>query len=140
MSFDAYPEKDSLVFVWKTAQETNVAGYEGQVTDMSSVDRQFKTVVSQEAGENNQELREHRMTVSLKDAHLIPGRTYAARLQNVDIDGQTQNSPIVTFEVDAQGNPLNIELVPNPVSAQGTISLQNLDLEQVNQVYLGDMT
>ncbi len=135
ISFDAYAEKDSLVFAWKTAQEYNVDEYQGQVSS-NAIWSDFKTVVRKDAEADNNEIRNHRMKVSLKDAQLFPGHTYYARLQNHDIDGQIDNSPLVSFKVDKDGQAYEVELLPNPVSSKWKIGLRNLDIDNVKVAYL----
>jgi hypothetical protein len=121
LSFDAYPQGNSVVAEWTTTNETNNDFF----TLLSSDDGEKWKDLLQIKGAGNSTVRNnYRVT----DTRPLPGLSYY-RLSQTDFDGRTSLSPIVsvTFEGDS-----GLQAWPNPSRGLYSINMQKVLPGQVN--------
>lgn len=114
-AFDAVRNDDVVQLTWRTASETNNAGFHVQRSVNGS---SFADIGYREGAGTTTEAHTYRFT----DRDLPFGaETVAYRLRQVDIDGSTDFSDPVTVELSA---PTAVQLfgsAPNPLVEQGAI-------------------
>jgi hypothetical protein len=116
-SFDAVRNGSSVELQWQTASETNNAGFRVQhETDRGW--RELGFVESKAADGTTTEAQSYRYRVR---QDLEPG-THRFRLKQVDLDGSTSLSDVVSVEVQMK-EALSLGVPsPNPVTGQATLS------------------
>ncbi len=60
-------------------------------------------------------------------------------MESKDWDGSAQFSPLVSFKVNADGFPYDVELVPNPVTSSSKLTLKNIDPTSISTLYLASV-
>lgn len=117
-SFDAAQNGSSVELAWRTASETNNAGFRVQHEADDGTWTELGFVDSKASGGTTTEALSYRFTV---DQTLEPG-THRFRLEQVDLDGSTH--PSKTVEVDVQmDRTLSLNApAPNPTSGQASLS------------------
>jgi len=114
-AFDGAVDGRDVLLTWQTASETNNAGFAVQMQRPEPGDP-WKPLGFVEGAGTTTEAQSYRYRVP----NLAAG-TYAFRLQQVDVDGSTELSPVVTVAV---GVPKAFALhgaYPNPARATATI-------------------
>ena len=102
-----------VVISWKTSSETNNRGFELQRSNNNADWYAVNFVTG--AGESST-IRNYSYT----DKGLAPGQYYY-RLKQVDFDGKSKISPVVTATVSGKGTVSLFQNSPNPFSASTTI-------------------
>jgi hypothetical protein len=104
-SFEAVESQSDVVLTWRTASETNNAGFEVQ----HRIDGPFEAIGFVEGTGTTSEPQEYRF----RHADATPG-THAFRLKQIDVGGATSMSPVVTVSVQPSGAAAVSALQPNP--------------------------
>ncbi len=116
-SFEARADGPAVVLRWRTASETNNAGFtvEGRRADVAEPWRSFGFVVG--AGTTT-EARAYAFRVD----DLAPGR-YRFRLRQTDFDGAFTFGPEVAVAVTVPGRLFLSEVYPNPLNPKARFTL-----------------
>jgi YD repeat-containing protein len=115
-AFNGTVDGRDVLLTWTTASETTNAGFEVQMQAPAGAAAPWETLGFVDGAGTTTEAQAYRYRV--KD---LAGGTYAFRLQQVDVDGSTTLSPMVTVAV---GVPQAFALhgaYPNPSRATATI-------------------
>jgi fibronectin-binding autotransporter adhesin len=110
LQFTATPKGSAVQLAWATASEKNSAHF---LVQRSADGRKFADVVRVEAVGNSSE----RHNYAALDTAPLRGLSYY-RLRQVDTDGSSNFSPVVTINFDAKGETPNLVVYPNPTSGQ----------------------
>jgi hypothetical protein len=114
--FEAQTDEGTVVLSWKTASETNNAGFE--VQHRAAEQEAWGKVGSVEGAGTTDQPQSYRFSV---EADLSSG-THHFRLRQVDIDGTAHLSDVVTVDLQMQ-QPVRLTApAPNPVSGRATLS------------------
>lgn len=114
--FEAQTDEGTVVLSWKTASETNNAGFE--VQHRTAEQEAWGKVGSVEGAGTTDQLQSYRFSV---EEDLSSG-THHFRLRQVDIDGTAHLSDVVTVDLQMQ-QPVRLTApAPNPVSGRATLS------------------
>lgn len=124
-SFSVTREKNNHVVQWQTVNEINNAFFE---VERSANGIQFSSIAQQQSkavqGNSITSLQ-----YSVDDKYPLAGTNYY-RLKQVDKDGKTMYSPIVSIKNSHSANA-SISLFPNPVKSKLNIQLNNLNSADV---------
>ena len=113
--FNARAEDETAVLTWKTASETNNAGF---AVEHKYEDGAFKELTFKEgAGTTDDATRYRYRTASLEVG------THTFRLRQVDLDGSTTYSDSVSVDVALAGTHSVSPVSPNPLHGPGTVSV-----------------
>jgi hypothetical protein len=116
IAFEAVAEGKDVVLTWKTASETNNAGF--RIEHRPSGDGAFAVLGFLDGAGTTTEGQQYRYRAT----DLPPG-TYDFRLKQLDIEGAAQYSPIVEVTVVLQ-TPYRLSAAyPNPVHATAQLEL-----------------
>ena len=116
VSFDAAQTGSSVTLTWKTASETNNAGFRvQQQTERGWTSLGF--VDSKATGGTTTEAQSYRF-----DVEDLSTGTHQFRLKQEDLDGTTSLSDVVSVDLRMQDAVSLSAPAPNPVRQQGTIS------------------
>lgn len=132
-TFDSRVSGEAVILSWKTASETNNAGFEVQHRPDSTAEWEKVGFVSSEAqgGTTNQsQSYKHRIDDLEIGAHSF-------RLRQVDNDGSTSFTDPVRVQVTLDGK-YQLSAYPNPVRRQATVEIAARE-EQKVQVMLYDV-
>ena len=113
-SFAAVQNARDVVLTWRTASETNNAGFEVQ----HRTDGPFRAVGFVEGVGTTSEPQQYRF----RHADASAG-THAFRLKQVDVGGASSLSPVVTVTVQPSGTAAVSALQPNPSTGATTLSV-----------------
>jgi hypothetical protein len=139
---------DAVQLTWTTASETNNAGFRVQRQTEDGAWTQVGFVDSKADGGNTTATQQYRFAV---ENGLAPG-THRFRLEQVDLDGTTHLSDVVSAEVQMQSALELTAPSPNPVTGSATLSfavknstdatltLYNVLGQQVRTLYTGTPT
>ena len=135
-SFDAVGSKDQVDLKWVTASEINSQSFE---VERSTDGSNFKSIASVKAKGSSTSNSSYQIT----DKNLPASSTLYYRLRQVDVDGTTTYSKIVTVAQTGKGKGLKVH--PNPVSNVLTVEYTEGSLFQVinllgQQVLVGKTT
>jgi len=119
--FDVRLDGRDAVLSWQTLSETNNAGFDVQVARSGG----FRTVGLVKGAGTTSEVQQYRYRVS----DLDPG-SYEFRLRQVDLDGSSSLSDVVTVSVGAQSPFVILQHTPNPVRSGQTVRLKYLVAER----------
>lgn len=119
VAFDAILTDGVAHLQWRTASETNNAGFEVQHRSPSG-DRfePLGFVESKVPGGTTTTSRQYRY-----ETEALPAGKHAFRLRQVDTDGSATLSDTIAVQVQL-GSAAQVEVVPNPVRTQATLTLQ----------------
>lgn len=112
LSFDAIGKENTIELDWKTANETDNAGFD--IERRSETEREFSKIGAVPAMDVLLDINNYRFV----DKDVRPGIQYYYRLRQNDFDGKFEYSPIRTARID--GGKLGIQVFPNP--ANGAVS------------------
>ncbi|MFM9952313.1 MAG: T9SS type A sorting domain-containing protein [Saprospiraceae bacterium] len=130
--FSATATKDHILLNWETATELNNAGFEVQRS--SNDGRDFSAIAWIEGAGTTQESK----TYIYKDFDVKPGVRYTYRLMQLDFDGASTASPVVTATLTGDKFIAGAQY-PNPVSTGSILSVPvYLPAETVLQVEVID--
>lgn len=115
--FDAVQNGSTVELRWQTASETNNAGFRVQHQTAQGWEG-LGFVQSKAADGTTSEAQSYRFVV---ERDLEPG-THQFRLNQVDLDGSTTPSRVVSVEVRMDGALSLTSPAPNPASGQATLS------------------
>lgn len=115
--FDAVRSGSSVELTWQTASETNNAGFRVQHQSAEGW-QELGFVESKAVNGSTTEAQSYRFAV---DRDLSAG-THRFRLQQVDLDGSTSLSDVVSVDMQIDGVLTLNPPVPNPASGQATVS------------------
>lgn len=125
-AFDAVRNDDVVELTWRTASETNNAGFHIQ---RAANDAAFTDIGFRAGAGTTTETQTYRFV----DANVpVEAQTLRYRLRQVDVDGSTRFSPVVTVETTVPDAVQLLGSVPNPVSNQAQIRYalpQAMDVE-----------
>lgn len=139
---------DAVQLTWTTASETNNAGFRVQRQTEDGSWTQLGFVDSKADGGSTTATQQYRFAV---ENGLAPG-THRFRLEQVDLDGTTHLSDVVSAEVQMQSALELTAPSPNPVTGSATLSfavknttdatitLYNVLGQQVRTLYTGTPT
>jgi hypothetical protein len=146
-SFEATQSDGAVQLTWTTASETNNAGFRVQHATGEGAWRTLGFVDSKAAGGSTTQAQSYRFAAS----DLAVG-THRFRLEQVDLDGTTHLSDVVTADVEMR-NALRLSApAPHPISgsatlsfavrdaAETTVSLYNVLGQKVRTLYTGTPT
>lgn len=114
--FSATAARDHILLNWETAAELNNAGFEVQRS--SNDGRDFSTIAWIEGAGTTQESK----TYVYKDFDVKPGVRYTYRLMQLDFDGASTASPVVSATLTGD-KFIAGDQYPNPVSTGGLLSV-----------------
>ncbi|MFB6248138.1 MAG: lamin tail domain-containing protein [Salinibacter sp.] len=114
--FSARLDGPDAVLTWRTLSETNNSGFEVQ---HRVGDGTFETVGFREGEGSTTQATSYRFRVADLRAGL-----HDFRLKQIDADGATSLTEVVTVEVTLDGAFTWSRVAPNPVSGTGTLSMQ----------------
>ena len=114
--FDATTDGRAAVLTWRTASETNNAGFAVEHR-RGEQDRWTERAYKEGAGTTTDPQR-----YRLRTAALEPG-THTFRLRQVDLDGSSTYSREVTATIALSGTHRVSAVTPNPVQRRGTVSI-----------------
>jgi hypothetical protein len=106
--FSAIPNADHILLSWETAAELNNAGFEVQRS--SNDGRDFNTIAWVAGAGTSYES----IAYLYKDADVKPGIRYTYRLMQLDFDGASTASPVVTASLKGEKFTAGAQY-PNPV-------------------------
>ncbi|NUO02116.1 MAG: hypothetical protein HUU01_16040, partial [Saprospiraceae bacterium] len=106
--FSATPGRDNILLTWETATELNNAGFEIQ---RSSNDGRDFAAIGWVTGAGTSQTAK---TYSFMDRDVKPGINYAYRLMQLDFDGASSVSPVVTASLKGEKFVIGAQY-PNPV-------------------------
>lgn len=109
ISFDAKAQKHSIELNWATASEVNNMGYNIQ---RSMDGRNFQSIGFVD-GNGNSSVR---IDYDFEDSDVLSGQTYYYRLQQLDYDGQSALSDVVTVSLDDENTRKSFVVYPNPTT------------------------
>jgi len=122
--FSATLDESAAVLTWRTLSEENNSGFEVQhrTPETSS----FETVGFREGQGTTTEETAYRFRV----ADLATGR-HEFRLKQVDMDGSSTLTDVVTVDLGLDGAFTWSKMAPNPISSTGTLSIQVRETQDV---------
>jgi hypothetical protein len=127
-SFDVTADAQNAVLTWKTASETNNAGFEVQ---HATNEGRFQTVGFVEGAGTTQEPQSYRFRVD----DLSPG-THQFRLKQMDLDGTASLSSVRTVTVSMDRSLVFEPIAPNPVSGTASFTFATREAQPVTvEVY-----
>jgi hypothetical protein len=121
--FSATAEGNDGILTWQTASELN--------NDFFSVQRSLDALSWEEIG-----VVDGKGTTSVVQNYQftdenLESNTYYYRLQQFDFDGSSEVSKIESIQISGNSIAKSISMYPNPVNAQGTITMNGLAQEVV---------
>jgi hypothetical protein len=122
--FAARLDGTDAVLTWRTLSETNNSGFE--VQHRAGEEGAFEQVGFREGQGSTSEATAYRFRV----ADLRPG-PHDFRLRQVDVDGSTSLTDVVTVEVALDEAFAWTRVAPNPVAGTGTLSMQVRETQEV---------
>ena len=127
-SFDVTADAQNAVLTWKTASETNNAGFEVQ---HATNEGRFQTVGFVEGAGTTQEPQSYRFRVD----DLSPG-THQFRLKQMDLDGTASLSSVRTVTVSMDRSLVFEPIAPNPVRGTASFTFATREAQPVTvEVY-----
>jgi hypothetical protein len=114
--FDATTDGTEAVLTWRTASETNSAGFAVE-HKREDQDSWTELAYKEGAGTTTDPQRYRYRTTALEPG----GHTF--RLRQVDLDGSSTYSKKITAEVGLSGTHRVSAVTPNPVRTHGTVSI-----------------
>ncbi|WP_273446632.1 M43 family zinc metalloprotease [Neolewinella agarilytica] len=128
---EAFPLEKTIMVEWTTAAEFNNAGFEvwrKSVAEQSFSKVGFVEAISELQGSGKYEF---------EDGNVLPGRTYFYQLKQLDFDGSSSDSDVVSAEIQPAGlalitfpNPaddiLNVSIAGNDADGRGTAGAMEL--------------
>lgn len=111
LNIDGYPQLH-----WKTATETNNAGFEVQRS--TDEGRHFRTIAWVDGQGNTNNTQQYQFA----DKEAISGDTYYYRLKQVDFDGQFDYSPTISLAIGTSKASIS-DFFPHPASSGNSISI-----------------
>jgi hypothetical protein len=146
-SFEATVDGQDVILRWRTASETNNAGFDVQMREADGADKTWYTLTFVE-GHGTTELPKayrHRATTLNPGAHVF-------RLRQVDFDGTFEYSPEVEVVIGLPGQYVIEPVYPNPFNPEATlrfavqreqrveVGLYNLMGQRVKTLFAGTAT
>jgi len=122
--FSARLDGSDAVLTWRTLSERNNSGFE--VQHRAGEKGAFEPVGFREGQGSTSEATSYRFRV----ADLRPG-AHDFRLRQVDVDGSTSLTDVVTVEVALDEAFAWTRVAPNPVAGTGTLSMQVRETQEV---------
>ena len=122
--FSATLDESAAVLTWRTLSEENNSGFE--VQHRAPEASAFETVGFREGQGTTTEETAYRFRV----ADLATGR-HEFRLKQVDLDGSSTLTDVVTVDLALDGAFTWSKMAPNPVSSTGTLSIQVRETQDV---------
>ncbi len=116
---------------WATATEINNAGFEIQ---RSANGRDFDAIGFTAGAGNSTEMRHYRYD----DKNVATGVRYYYRLQQVDFDGATETTKMVSAALAEKGNIKWMQLLPNPAEQASSVVV-NTSLENDATISITDL-
>lgn len=136
VAFDAKRLANNTLVTWATADETNSAGFEVQVSSDGKTYRKLAFVASYSATSNQYQ------TYSYTDTEAGKSGLRYYRLRQIDVDGTSAYSPVkvVSFATIAAGTTL-VNIYPNPSASsdQTTLVVQS-SVAGAGRIQVLDMT
>jgi hypothetical protein len=136
VAFDAKRQANNTLVTWATADETNSAGFEVQVSSDGRTYRKLAFVASYSATSNQYQ------TYSYTDIEAGKSGLRYYRLRQIDLDGTSAYSPVkvVSFSTLAAG-VASVNIYPNPSTSsdQTTLVVQS-PVAGVGHIQVLDMT
>ena len=115
-AFTATTDGKAAVLTWRTASETNNAGF---AVEHKRADQDHWTELAYEEGAGTTtDPQRYRYRTSA-----LPPGTHTFRLKQVDLDGSSTYSEAVTAEVTLSSTHSVSAVLPNPVRERGTVSI-----------------
>ncbi len=130
-AFTAAADGEDAVLKWETASETNNSGFDVQVS--SGDGEAFRSLAWIEGKGTTLESQSY----TFRAKGLSPG-AYRFRLQQIDLDGATEFSPVVELRLRGASPFLLSKAVPNPFGAASTVTV-SVDRARQVQVSLYDV-
>ncbi len=127
-AFEATSDGTSVLLRWRTASETNNAGFGVQQRDADGSAWRVLAFVEGRGTTNDLQKYQYRTTM------LAPG-PHTFRLRQVDLDGTTEYSPEVEVQVGLSGKHVLTAPSPNPFTTQSVVRF-GVEREQHVQVTL----
>ena len=121
--FTATTDGQDAVLEWETASEQDNAGFH---VEHQAASEPWSEVGFVEGAGTTAEPKRYTFRV----AELEPG-THAFRLRQVDVDGSTEQSDIVTVQVRPDAAFMLSEVQPHPVRSEATLSLMVRETQKV---------
>lgn len=124
-SFNATKDGESVVLRWKTASETGNAGFRvqhrraGASSETGTPDTTWSSLGFVDGAGTTSEPQSYRFSVG---ENLEPG-AHNFRLKQVDLDGSTHLSEIVSIELQMEAPVVLTPPAPNPVRQRGRVEL-----------------
>ncbi|MEZ4916276.1 MAG: T9SS type A sorting domain-containing protein [Chitinophagales bacterium] len=110
---------------WATATEINNEGFELQ---RSTDGKEFSTIAWIDGHGNSQSV----IAYNYNDKEVIALQTYYYRLKQVDFDGKTEYSKIVSSKLnDSNKTVFEVTLIPNPTKGTGKVSINTTSAENI---------
>ena len=122
--FAARLDGSDAVLTWRTLSERNNSGFE--VQHRAGEEDAFEQIGFREGQGSTSEATAYRFRV----ADLRPG-AHDFRLKQVDVDGSTSLTDVVTVEVALDEAFAWTRVAPNPVAGTGTLSMQVRETQEV---------
>ncbi len=127
ISFEAQAEEDLILLEWQTATEINNLGFELQ--------RSMDGTNFQKIGWlNGHGTTAEAQNYHFKDEKVLSNELYYYRLMQVDVDGSSTYSKIITAKLKGKAVDLVGNIYPNPVHEQLTIPITLLKERQVHVI------
>ncbi len=118
---EAFPLEKTIKVEWTTAAEFNNAGFE--VWRKSAAEQSFRKIGFVEAATEPQ----GNGSYQFEDENVLPGRPYFYRLRQLDFDGSSSESEIVSAELQPAG--LTMLAFPNPTADVLNVSIAGNDAD-----------
>ncbi|MEM6696938.1 MAG: SdrD B-like domain-containing protein, partial [Bacteroidota bacterium] len=131
IAFKATPDVDHIDLTWITASEIDNDYFD---LERSEDGKSFKAITQLDGQGTTLE----QVTYAYEDATVQPNVLYYYRLKQVDFDGTSEYSEIVTAQINGEKEG-GMELYPNPVGVGSTLNVRFFTEEFTAELYIMDI-